>query len=194
MLEAAPARAALGDILTLRNLGGGHGGADGCNDTGESFSQWRRCFHQVLFYGFLLCFASTSVAAFDEHVLGLQAPFPLLSWPVLLGVAGGIGMLAGAAGLIGIKLVTDPAPVAKSLLGVDYALLGVLVAIAANGLLLLALRDGPAMGVLLAVHLGLVISFFLLIPYSKMIHGLYRSLALLRNAIERRKVKEPAEA
>jgi citrate/tricarballylate utilization protein len=193
-VEAAPARAALGDILTLRNLGGGHGGADGCNDTGENFSQWRRCFHQVLFYGFLLCFASTSVAAFDEHVMGLQAPYPVLSWPVLLGIFGGIGMLAGPAGLIGIKLVTDPAPVAKSLLGADYALLGLLLAIAADGLLLLALRDGPAMGVLLAVHLGLVISFFLLIPYSKMVHGLYRSLALLRNAIERRKVKEPAEA
>jgi citrate/tricarballylate utilization protein len=193
-VEAEPARRALSDVLTLRYLGGGHDGADGCNDADERFSQTRRRFHQVLFYGFLLCFASTSAAAFDEHVLGLIAPYPLLSLPVLLGTIGGLGMIVGPAGLIAVKVITDPAPVAKSLLGADYALLGLLLAIATDGLLLLALRDGRAMGVLLAVHLGLVISFFLLLPYSKMVHGLYRSLALLRNAVERRKVTGTAEA
>ena len=185
-----PAGRALRDVLTLRYLGGGHDGADGCNDTGESFSQTRRIFHHVLFYCFALCFASTSVAAFDDHFLGLVAPYPLLSAPVLLGLAGGIAMLAGPAGLIWIKVITDPAPTAKAVLGGDYALLGLLAAIAANGLLLLALREGPAMGVLLAIHLGLVLAFFVLVPYSKMVHGLYRSLALLRNAIESRNPQE----
>jgi citrate/tricarballylate utilization protein len=42
------------------------------------------------------------------------------------------------------------------------------------------------MGVLLALHLGLVIGFFLVMPYSKMVHGIYRGLALLRHAQEKR--------
>jgi citrate/tricarballylate utilization protein len=42
------------------------------------------------------------------------------------------------------------------------------------------------MGVLLALHLGLVLGFFLVLPYSKMVHGAYRGLALLRNTQERR--------
>jgi citrate/tricarballylate utilization protein len=188
-VEARDARRALGEALTLRYLGGGHGGADGCNDTGERFSQLRRRFHHLLFYGVLSCFASTCAAAFEEHVLGRSAPYPLVSVPVVLGVLGGLGIVAGAAGLAWVKVVTDPAPTARSVLGADYALLALLAAIAANGLLLLALRATPAMGVLLAVHLGLVLSLFLLIPYSKMVHGLYRTLALVRNAVESRTEK-----
>jgi citrate/tricarballylate utilization protein len=186
---AADVGRALRDVLTLRYLGGGHGGSDGCNDTGESFSQHRRTFHQLLFYGVLSCLGSTTAAAFDDHVLGVLAPYPPFSLPVVLGTLGGLGMLVGSAGLAWVKVVTDPAPTARAVLGGDYAALALLAAIAADGLLLLALRETPAMPVLLAVHLGLVLSFFLTIPYSKMVHGLYRSLALLHDAVERRTEK-----
>ncbi|HVB97900.1 MAG TPA: tricarballylate utilization 4Fe-4S protein TcuB [Candidatus Dormibacteraeota bacterium] len=171
------------DVLTLRNLGGsGHG----CNNRDESFSQFRRYTHQALFYGFFLCFASTASAAFYEHILGIIPPFPVFSLPVVLGTIGGLGMLIGAAGLAWIKTRSDPAPAAKEYLGADYALLALLFLSAATGLLLLALRQTPAMGVLLALHLGVILSFFLVIPYSKFVHGLYRSAALLRNATERK--------
>jgi citrate/tricarballylate utilization protein len=42
------------------------------------------------------------------------------------------------------------------------------------------------MGIMLALHFGLVLSFFVVLPYSKMVHGLYRGLALLRHAQEKR--------
>ena len=83
--------------------------------------------------------------------------------------------------------MTDPVPVARRLMGGEYALLALLFLIAATGLLLLAVRHTGAMGLLLAFHLGLVLAFFVTLPYSKMVHGLYRGLALLRNAIEKRR-------
>jgi citrate/tricarballylate utilization protein len=43
------------------------------------------------------------------------------------------------------------------------------------------------MPLLLAVHLGVVMALFLTLPYGKMAHGVYRSAALLKFAIERRK-------
>jgi citrate/tricarballylate utilization protein len=178
---------AAGEALTLRYLGGGHAGADGCNDTGERFSQLRRVFHHLLFYGFLLCFAATSVATIYHHGLGLIAPYALMSAPVLLGLAGGVGMTLGAVGLLWVKVATDPAPDARRVLGGDYALLLQLLAIAVSGLALLFLRDSAAMPVLLAVHLGLVFAFFLLLPYGKMVHGFYRVLALIKNAEEARR-------
>jgi citrate/tricarballylate utilization protein len=70
-------------------------------------------------------------------------------------------------------------------LGADYALLFLLLLTAGAGLAELALRDTRAMPVLLAVHLGLVLALFLTTPYSKMVHALYRPLALLRFALEK---------
>jgi citrate/tricarballylate utilization protein len=68
-------------------------------------------------------------------------------------------------------------------------MLALLLLVAATGLLLLAVRHTGAMGVVLALHLGFVLAFFLLLPYSKMVHGVYRGLALLRNAQEKRAAK-----
>jgi citrate/tricarballylate utilization protein len=174
--------AALADVLTLRNLGGA---GYGCNNRDESFSQSRRYFHHALFYGFSLCFASTCAAAVYEHILGRLSPYPFLSVPVLLGVAGGFAMLIGAAGLLQIKLAADPAPAAKALLDIDYSFLVLLFLAAATGLILLALRDTAAMSALLAIHLGVIVSLFLILPYCKFVHGIYRAAALLRSAAER---------
>jgi citrate/tricarballylate utilization protein len=180
--QARPLFMAAIDVLTLRNLGGG---GHGCNNRDEAFSQARRIAHQALFYGFVFCFASTSLAAFYEHVLGRLAPYPFMSLPVLLGTVGGVGMLVGIAGLVSVKLKSDSAPAAKAVLGADYALLALLFLASLTGLVLLVLRDTRAMGVLLALHLGVILSVFLTLPYSKFVHGIYRSAALLRHAAER---------
>jgi citrate/tricarballylate utilization protein len=174
-------RRAVVDVLTLRNLGGG---GHGCNDRDELFSMSRRRWHQFLMYGFLLCFASTCAAAVYEHLLGLVSPYPFLSAPVLLGAAGGVGMLIGTVGLWSVKWSRDPAPGAPELQGADYGLLVLMFLSAATGLALLLLRETRAMGLLLAIHLGVILSFFLVLPYSKFVHGAYRAVALLRNAVE----------
>jgi len=43
------------------------------------------------------------------------------------------------------------------------------------------------MGILLSVHLGVVMALFLSLPYGKFVHGLYRLLALVQYAGERRR-------
>ncbi len=184
LAKGGAAAQAIHSVLTLRYLGGGHDGQDGCNDVGESFSQERRAFHHALFYGFGLCFASTCVAFVYDHFLFRAAPYPLTSAPVILGTAGGAAMMIGAGGMAWLKAVSDPRPEARQVLGGDYALLALLFAAAATGIGLLALRDTDAMPVVLAVHMGVILSLFALLPYSKMVHGLYRGLALLRSAAE----------
>jgi citrate/tricarballylate utilization protein len=171
------------DILTLRNLGGG---GHGCNDLDDSFAMHRRWLHQAMFYGFMLCFAATCTGAVYHHVLGWHSPHAFWSLPVQLGTWGGVLLCIGTAGLIWVKVITDPVPVARQLRGGEYAMLVLLFLVGSTGLLLLALRHTGAMGMLLALHFGLVLALFVAMPYSKMVHGVYRGLALLRHARERR--------
>ncbi len=64
-------------------------------------------------------------------------------------------MCIGAGGLIWLKIVQDPEPVARRLAGGEYALLVLLFLVAASGLILTAFRGTSAMGMLLAAHIGL---------------------------------------
>jgi citrate/tricarballylate utilization protein len=179
---------ALHDITSLRNLGGG---GYGCNDSSERFSMTRRRLHHAMFYGFFLCFAATCVGFIYHVFLGWEAPYPFLGLPVLLGTIGGIALAAGTTGLFAMKLMDDPVPAARALLGADVALLLLLALAALTGLALLGLRETAGMGIALAVHLGFILALFVVLPYSKMVHGIYRSAALLRAAIERQETAEP---
>lgn len=172
---------ALRDAAALRYLsGGGHG----CNDRDEGFSTARRWLHQAMAYGFLSCFAATCVATIYHHVFGWVAPYPVGSVPVALGLLGGAGLLIGTSGLLCLKAMRDSVPSARELLGADAALLVLLALIAATGLLLLGLRGSAAMGILLAVHLGFVLALFLVLPYGKFVHAVYRLGALVHYAAE----------
>ncbi|SFK70872.1 tricarballylate utilization 4Fe-4S protein TcuB [Falsiroseomonas stagni] len=182
-IAPAPVADAAVDVLTLRNLGGG---GHGCNDVDDSFAQQRRWLHQAMFYGFMLCFAATTTGAIYHHVFGWKSPHAFLSLPVQLGTWGGVLLCIGTAGLMRVKVITDPVPVARKLLGGEFAMLGLLFLIGSTGLLLLAVRHTGAMGCMLALHFGLVLALFVVLPYSKMVHGVYRGIALLRNARERR--------
>jgi CitB-like protein len=85
---AGPAAAeAVHDALTLRYLDGGHG--EGCHNDDDAWTHARRHAHHAVFYGFLLCFASTSVATLYHYGFGWVAPYGWTSLPKLLGTVGG---------------------------------------------------------------------------------------------------------
>ena len=176
---------AIHDAMTLKYLGGG---ADlGCTYPEEAPSRLRRLFHHFTFYGFLLCFAATSVGTLYHYVFGWVAPYGYLSLPSLLGTFGGLGLMVGPAGLMVLKRRAAGFPVqtgpAKKL---DEGLLVLLLLTAFTGLLLTALRGSELLGILLVVHLGVVMGLFLAMPYGKFIHGFYRILALVGYALEQR--------
>lgn len=174
----------LRNVLALTYLDGGHG--DGCNEESDRFTLARRRFHHLTFYGFLLCFASTSVATVDHYAFGLHAPYAFLSLPVLLGTLGGLGLLAGPAGLLWLNLRRDPQHGDVRQRPMDRAFIALLFATSITGIALLAWRTTPAMPALLAVHLGAVIALFLTLPYGKFAHAVYRTAALLKWNIEKR--------
>ena len=162
----------------LTNLDGGQG--QGCNfEQEDRYSDRRRWLHQAVMYGFLLCFAATSAGTILHYVFDMPAPYGLLSLPKLLGVPGGVLLTIGCAGLAWLKTQADPALGAARVWGGEMAFVGLLGATGATGLALYAAMGTAAVPALLAVHLGAVLSFFLLLPYTKMIHGFYRFATLV---------------
>jgi citrate/tricarballylate utilization protein len=117
--------------------------------------------------------------------LARAAPYGWSDLPVVLGTLGGVGLIIGPVGLLAAKLRRDPAAADPSGFGMDMAFLAMLFLTSLTGLVLLVLRETAAMGVLLALHLGVVLALFLTFPYGKFVHGLYRFLALVRYARER---------
>jgi citrate/tricarballylate utilization protein len=174
---------AIRDAGKLRYL---DGGGSGCMNEDERPDDRRRFYHHLTFYGFMLCFASTSVATLYHYVLGRAAPYPWWDLPVVLGTLGGIGLVIGPIGLLAAKRRRVPMMLDETRHGMDVAFTLMLLLTSITGLALLLLRATPAMGLLLAVHLGVVFALFLTLPYSKFVHGIYRYLALVRYARERR--------
>ena len=183
-VSGASFREAMWNVLTLKYL---DGGGEGCTYPQEKPSFSRRTFHHLTFYGFMLCFAATSVGTFKHYLLGWVAPYALTSLTVILGTLGGIGLLIGPIGLIGLKHSADPLLRDEKQRGMDDGFLIMLFLTSLTGFALLLLRETSWMGILLTVHLGVVLGLFLMLPYGKFAHAVYRFAALVRYALERRR-------
>lgn len=165
------------DVLTLKHL---HATGEDCVDAEETRRPWRRWMHHCTFYGFALCFASTTVAAIYHLVFGWIAPYAYTSVPVVLGTLGGMGLLAGPAGLFLVDRSRDPALTDVSERALGSAFLVLLFLTSATGLCLLALREKPYMPTLLVIHLAIVLALFITLPYGKFVHGVYRAAAVMK--------------
>lgn len=182
---SAPASAeAAGHVLALTYLDGGHG--EGCHNEDDAWTLARRRFHHLTFYGFLLCFAATAVGTLAHYLLGWTAPYPLLSLPKLLGVSGGVSLLIGTAGLGWLNLRRHPLHGAPAQRPMDRGFIALLFLTSASGLALWLAAGSAALPLWLCLHLGCVMALFATLPYGKFAHGIYRTAALLRHAVEKR--------
>ncbi|MCU4539215.1 tricarballylate utilization 4Fe-4S protein TcuB [Acinetobacter bereziniae] len=175
------------NVLTLKYLDGGH--SKGCNEQDDRYTQIRRVFHHMTFYGFMLCFTATIVATLYHYFLNLHAPYPFLSLPVILGTLGGIGLIIGPSGLLYLNLKRHPLHGDRKQKPIDRGFIFLLLLVSASGLLLMGLRNTPFMALLLIFHLATVMTFFITMPFGKFAHGFYRSASLLKFAIENRMSK-----
>ena len=188
---AQAAAEAARDAVTLRYLDGGHG--EGCHEESDRWTHSRRVFHHLTFHGFLLCLAATSVATVYHYAFGWVAPYGFTSLPKLLGMTGGAGLVIGTAGLAWLRWRRHPQHVEPGSAPMDLAFVTLLFLAGASGLALALLRGTAAMPLLLCLHLGSVMAFFLTMPYGKFAHGIYRLAALLKWAVERR-LPNPVQA
>jgi citrate/tricarballylate utilization protein len=183
-LTPPAANEATHDVLRLKYLDGGHG--EGCNNEDDAFTLSRRRAHHLTFYGFMLCFAATSLATVYHYTFGWIAPYDLPSLPKILGAVGGVSLLLGTAGLFKLHLQRHPMHGDAAQKPMDLGFIALLFFTSLSGLALWLGRGSTAMPALLAIHLGVVMALFATLPYGKFAHGIFRTAALLRFAVEKR--------
>jgi citrate/tricarballylate utilization protein len=123
---------------------------------------------------------STITAAIYQEILGILPPYGMLSPPVILGICGGVLMVIGSTGLLYMKARSDKSLINRVMMGLDIYMLVLLNLIAFTGLLTMIFRETSYMGVIFTIHMGLVVALFIIAPYSKIIHILYRYLSLMK--------------
>ena len=187
-LSAPAAREATHDVLRLKYLDGGHG--EGCNNEDDAFTLSRRRAHHLTFYGFMLCFAATSLATVYHYALGWQAPYDLPSLPKALGAVGGVSLLLGTAGLLKLHVQRHPLHGDAAQKPMDLGFIALLFFTSLSGLALWLARGSTGSPALLAMHLGIVMALFATLPYGKFAHGIFRTAALLRFAVEKRQANK----
>jgi citrate/tricarballylate utilization protein len=167
---------------TLRYMRGG--GEDCYYPEDEKPSAGRRRLHALVMYGFGLCIVSTAAAAAMQDLFGLEPPYAIVSVPVATGFVGGVGLVAGCAGLLLLKARSSEVTSFAQMTIKDYGLMVALSFLALTGLLTLFVRDTPAFGIVYLIHLASVALSFASAPYSKFVHIVYRFLAVVRDNLE----------
>jgi len=106
--------------------------------------------------------------------------------PKVLGAIGGVSLLLGTAGLFKLNLQRHPMHGDAAQKPMDLGFIALLFFTSLSGLALWLGRGGVALPALLAIHLGVVMALFATLPYGKFAHGIFRTAALLRFAVEKR--------
>jgi citrate/tricarballylate utilization protein len=168
------------DAFAWRQFGRGN---ESCTSHAGGAASLRKYLHFAILFGFIACASASFLAAIYQHLLGHEAPYALTSMPVMLGTAGGSGIVIGSIGMIlfsarrGASNRTDRGFVINLLL------------VAVTGFLLLFLRDTIWLTVGLTLHLAAVCTFFFALPYGQFLHGPFRCAAMLLAAHEVRRAR-----
>jgi citrate/tricarballylate utilization protein len=181
--SAGAIRRAVWYAATLRYLRGG--GAECYYPERTTPSALRRRLHSMVAYGFGLCVVSTVAAGVMQDIIGSQPPYGWDSVPVICGTVGGVGLIIGCTSLLLLKARADEVTSFAQMTVKDYALLTGLTFLALSGLATLLTRDTAAFGIFFLIHLASVMVTFAAAPYSKLMHMVYRFLAIVRDNVEK---------
>jgi citrate/tricarballylate utilization protein len=173
---------AVGYAATMRYLRGGGAACYYPDDAKPSGK--RRSLHAMTAYGFGLCIVSTLAAGALQDIAGQSPPYPWLSVPVISGTVGGVAILIGCVGLLILKVQSSAVTSFAQMTIKDYGLLTALTFLSLSGLATLLTRSTAAFGIVLLIHLSSVLLAFAFAPYSKIMHIIFRFLAIVRDNAE----------
>jgi len=146
-------------------------------------SAGRSTAHQLVLFGFVGLFITTNFVFVYEYLLHIKTPLLLFSVsgfvPKVLGNVSGVALIVGSILMVQNRMAnSDDNPAS----GYDWLFLGVIFLVGLTGFLAqftrMADMAGPAY-LIYFLHLVFVFYIIAYLPFSKLAHLLYRSLAII---------------
>jgi quinone-modifying oxidoreductase subunit QmoC len=148
--------------------------------------------HLLVFYGFIGLFIVTQVFFVALYILQIPGPYAFANPVKILALVSGISLLVGAILMVSNRL-KDRGPNVGKGSWFDWSLIIVVLGLAVTGLLSWFTRLAHLPGIaypMYFTHLVFVFCLFAYLPFSKLAHMVYRTLAM---AYSRYSEREPCE-
>lgn len=148
--------------------------------------------HILVFFSFVGLFVVTNIFFVALYILQIPGPYSMVNPVKILANVSGIALLVGAILMISNRLKDTDADVSKGSY-FDWSLIILVLGLAATGLLSQYTRLADVAVIaypMYFAHLVLVFCLFTYLPYSKLAHMVYRTLAM---AYSRYSEREPCE-
>ncbi len=147
--------------------------------------------HMMVLYSFIGLFIVTNIFFVTLYVFGIHGPYSQLNPVKWLANIAGVALVIGSAIMIKERMnKTDQVSSYK-----DWYLLGLVFGLGATGLITEMTRLADAAFLSYAfyfIHLVFVFNLFAFLPFSKLAHLVYRTVALAYDEYSERDKKEPA--
>ncbi|WP_393971624.1 hypothetical protein OXIME_000194 [Oxyplasma meridianum] len=161
--------AAAWDVIWHKNF---RGGSAGCNYPTEDSKKSRLYFHPLVFFGFIIDWVSIIFYPFTNN---------LVFWIYTVGSA---MIFIGASSLLYMKLVSNKTLENLDMRKIDFPFTVLLLLAGLTGMVFPLLLSYPEWVIVFLLHDAFIFSIFILAPYSKFMHPIYRYISLIRNRIE----------
>ena len=156
---------AISDVLLHRNFAGG---GTGCNYPSTESGYSRLAFHSMTFFGFIIALiASAFYPAFNGYVLYVY-------------VTSSAFLFLGSLWLFLSHAFERPKLSTSNMLKLDMPFTVLLFLSGITGIAFALLPSGLGRSLTFLIHDGLIASVFILAPFSKFIHPVFRFLSLVK--------------
>ncbi len=173
-------KAFLGTLLPVVMTILKHKKFDECSENKE-----RSTAHMMVLYGFIGCAVVTGCAVILIYLFGAAGPYSQLTPLKWLANISGVAIIIGSGLLIKNRMDKDESSSYK-----DWYLLSIVFGVGLSGMLTEMFRLGELAFLtyfIYYIHLILVFSLFAYLPFSKMAHLVYRTVALMYAEYAQRK-------
>lgn len=134
--------------------------------------------HMMVLFGFIGLFIVTSIFFVTMYGFGIHGPYSQLNPVKWLANIAGVALVIGSALMIKNRFAKQPD---QNTTYKDWSLIGLALALGLTGMLTEMTRLGGAAGLsytIYFIHLMFVFALFVYLPYSKLAHLVYRTLAI----------------